>query len=338
MSHRSLQTRALKALIPTKWQLPSPTHLMSKGVTTMCLHWIGDKRSHQMIACLWLSSKSRGICNQCLAQMKKLAGFVCLSAVSGPQLSFGSRELPINNKYVVHLPGQEPAAYVLLFLKCGMRVSRFSWFDSFDLCYKTQKSWGQGHIITFFQPGERFCIYKNVPPAFKHFKTLAAQTHHTCLFSLSEETDHWGRALIKINKYRYETFVWLYFHNDQNVKHVLASLWNCRWMEQFWSRKPRMCCPACEVLHCGRSFFWHEFCLLPNVSLTINETLQFSLESTLALHVRTSSVACVTCSISVWWVCVCLSFVSHLQSSDLRPLGVLNVQVWTELNALFKYY
>lgn len=58
---------------------------------------------------------SHGICNQTLAQMKKLAGFVRLSAVSGPQLSFGSTELPINNKYVVNLSGWEPAAYVLFF-------------------------------------------------------------------------------------------------------------------------------------------------------------------------------------------------------------------------------
>lgn len=184
MSHRSPQTRALKALIPTKWQLLSPTHLMSKGVTTMCLHWVGDKRSHQMIACLWLSSKSRCICNQCLAQMKKLAGFVCLSAVSGPQLSFGSRELPINNKHVVHLPGQEPAAYVLLFLKCGMCVSKFSWFDSFELCYKMQKSWGQGHIITFFSNLERDSAFTRMLHLLLNISRLLLLKHITRVYCL----------------------------------------------------------------------------------------------------------------------------------------------------------
>ena len=58
---------------------------------------------------------SHGICNQTLAQMKKQAGSVCSSAVSGPQLSFGSTELPIKNKYVVHLSGCGPGAYVLFF-------------------------------------------------------------------------------------------------------------------------------------------------------------------------------------------------------------------------------
>lgn len=124
---------------------------MSKGVTTMCLHWIEDKRLHQMIACLWLSSMSHGICNQCLAQMKKLVGFVCLSAVSGPQLSFGSWELPINNKYVVHLSGQEPAAYVLFFCSVVCVRQGFLHFIPFDLSYKMQISWGQGQIIAFFK-------------------------------------------------------------------------------------------------------------------------------------------------------------------------------------------
>lgn len=123
---------------PVAWKFPQTFQqmtrkdLMTKGVTNMCLHWIEDKRLHQMIACLWLSSMSHGICNQTLAQMKKLAGFVRLSAVSGPQLSFGSTELPINNKYVVNLSGWEPAAYVLFFfLKWSMCVSRFSSFYTF---------------------------------------------------------------------------------------------------------------------------------------------------------------------------------------------------------------
>lgn len=59
---------------------------------------------------------SCAVFNQRLAQMKKLAGFVCLSAVSGPQLSFGSGELPVNNKYVVHLFGLEPAVCECVFV------------------------------------------------------------------------------------------------------------------------------------------------------------------------------------------------------------------------------
>lgn len=129
------------------------TDLMSKGVTTVCLHWIEDKRVHRMIACLWLSSMSRGICNQCLAQMKKLAGFVCLSAVSGTQLSFGRRELPINNKYIVHLSGQEPAAYVC---RPG-----FLHFIPFDLCHKVQICWGQGQIIAYFKPKREFIFSRS---------------------------------------------------------------------------------------------------------------------------------------------------------------------------------
>lgn len=81
----------------------------------MCLCWIEDKTLHQTMACLRLSSMSGGICNQRLALMKKLACFVCLSAVSCPQLSFGSREVPINNKDTAQLSGREPAAHAFLF-------------------------------------------------------------------------------------------------------------------------------------------------------------------------------------------------------------------------------
>lgn len=162
--HIHIQVIGLESRFPVTWRFPRRepprlsfrqndnyhprTDLTSKGVTTMCLHWIEDKRLHQMIACLWLSSMSRGICNQRLAQMKKLAGFVCLSAVSGPQLSFGSRELPINNKYIVHLSGQEPAAYVCHFIP-------------FDLCHKMQISWGQGQIIAFFNLEREFIFSRS---------------------------------------------------------------------------------------------------------------------------------------------------------------------------------
>lgn len=88
--------------------------------------------------------------------MKKLACFVCLSAVSGLQLSFGSGELPINNKYVARLSGQEPTAYVLLFFSfCSMVCvcQGFLNFIPFDLIdHKMQISWGQGQMITSFKP------------------------------------------------------------------------------------------------------------------------------------------------------------------------------------------
>lgn len=81
------------------------TDLLSQGGATVHLYWIEDKKVHQMIACVRLRSMSGGICNQRLALMKKLACFVCLSAHLCPQLSFGSRELPINNNDTAQLSG-----------------------------------------------------------------------------------------------------------------------------------------------------------------------------------------------------------------------------------------
>lgn len=108
-----------------------------------------------MIACVRLRSTSASICNQRLALMKKLARFVCLSAVSCPQLSFGSRELPINNKDAAQLSGREPAAHAFLFsfLAWMACAKEFSFFMPFDLHYKTLCCWGRGQIIAFFRHG-----------------------------------------------------------------------------------------------------------------------------------------------------------------------------------------
>lgn len=57
-----------------------------------------------------------------------------------------------------------------------------------------------------------------------------------------------------------------------------------------------------------------------NVSLAINETLQFSLDSTPALRVGTGSVACGTCSRSICWVCVVVSH-SYTCNWGPRPPG-----------------
>lgn len=109
---------------------------------------------------------SGGICNQRLALMKKLAGFVCLSAVSCPQLSFGSGELPINNKDTAHLSGPEPAAHAFLFsFVAWMACAKyFSFFTPFDLRYKVRCCWGQGQIIVFSQAG--FHLLLTVLPCF----------------------------------------------------------------------------------------------------------------------------------------------------------------------------
>lgn len=148
---------------PRPVNAPSQT-VLCRGGATVRLCRIGDETLHQMIACARLRSVSASICNQRLALMKKLARFVRLSAVSCPQLSFGSRELPINNKDAAQLSGREPAAHAFLFsLLAWMACAKeFSNFMPFDVRYKTPCCWGRGQIIAFFRHGST-CFCQSYP-------------------------------------------------------------------------------------------------------------------------------------------------------------------------------
>lgn len=116
---------------------------------------------------------SCGICNQCLAQMKKLAGFVCLSAVSGPQLSFGSRELPVNKKYVVRLFGQEPVVYVLFF--CSLACARLIWAIK---CSSFRDSDRLLHVFKLKKEFHLFLTTLRLTLVFKVAKGVLSKTLH----------------------------------------------------------------------------------------------------------------------------------------------------------------
>lgn len=112
------------------------------------------------------SSVSGRICNQRLAEMKKLRSpRVFISCFRSTAVLLEVKSCPIHNKYVAHWSGPAPTAFraphppppaphttspfVVRYVCVCVRAPGFA-FMPFDVCHKKQISWGQGQLIGNF--------------------------------------------------------------------------------------------------------------------------------------------------------------------------------------------